>query len=114
MGTTAGEYHKAIEYLYSLQKFGIKFGLSKTSNLLKSFGNPHEGRKYVHVAGTNGKGSIASALATILHLSGCNVGLYTSPHLVKFNERICINGRPISVFWVGLLILDPRIEQRIR
>lgn len=82
--------------MYGLRRFGIKLGLSTIRGILKGLGNPHDRIAFIHVAGTNGKGSIASALATILHLSGYSVGLYTSPHLVKFNERIWINGRPIS------------------
>jgi len=82
--------------MYSLRRFGIKLGLSTISEILKGLGNPQDSIASIHVAGTNGKGSIASALATILHLSGYNVGLYTSPHLVKFNERIWINGLAIS------------------
>ena len=82
--------------MYSLRRFGIKLELATIRAILKGLGNPQDGIAFIHVAGTNGKGSIASALATILHLSGLNVGLYTSPHLVRFNERICINGLPIS------------------
>lgn len=82
--------------MYGLRRFGIKLGLSTIQGILKGLGNPQNRMAFIHVAGTNGKGSVASALATILHLAGYNVGLYTSPHLVKFNERICINGLPIS------------------
>ncbi len=89
-------YVQAISYLYSLQKYGIKFGLSKTANLLKAFGNPHKGQRYIHIAGTNGKGSVASMLASILKESGLKVGFYSSPHLVRFTERFQINGEEIS------------------
>ena len=82
--------------MYSLRRFGIKLELATIRAILEGLGNPQDRIAFIHVAGTNGKGSIASALATILHLSGFNVGLYTSPHLVKFNERIWINGLPIS------------------
>jgi dihydrofolate synthase/folylpolyglutamate synthase len=88
-------YAEAVEYLYSLQKYGIKFGLSKTSNLLKAFGNPHRGRRYVHIAGTNGKGSVAAMVESILRMSGLKVGFYSSPHLVRFTERFRINGEEI-------------------
>jgi len=88
-------YQDEIGYLYSLQKFGIKFGLSKTSNLLKTFGNPHEGQKYVHIGGTNGKGSVSTFIASILKESGLKVGFYSSPHLVRFTERFKINGEEI-------------------
>jgi len=82
--------------MYSLRRFGIVLGLDVIAALLDGLGNPHRGFKSIHVAGTNGKGSVCSALATILRAAGCRVGLYTSPHLVKFNERICIEGQPIS------------------
>ena len=84
-------YQEAVRYLYSLQKYGIKFGLSKTSNLLKALGNPHKGQKYIHIGGTNGKGSVAAFMASILEETGLRVGLYTSPHLVRFTERFRIN-----------------------
>jgi dihydrofolate synthase/folylpolyglutamate synthase len=85
-------YKEAIQYLYGLQKYGIKFGLSKTANLLKAFDNPHRGQKYIHIAGTNGKGSVAAMMESILHKSGLRVGFYSSPHLVRFTERFRING----------------------
>jgi len=88
-------YQEGIEYLYNLQKYGIKFGLSKTSNLMKAFGNPHKGRKYIHIAGTNGKGSVAAFVASILKHAGIKVGLYSSPHLVRFTERFRINDEEI-------------------
>ena len=89
-------YNSAIRYLFNLQKFGIKFGLSKTENLLKAFGNPHLGQNYIHIAGTNGKGSVAAFMASILQEAGYKVGLYVSPHLVRFTERFRINGTEIS------------------
>ena len=89
-------YEDAIKYLYGLQKYGIKFGLSKTENLMAGVGNPHEGKAYIHIAGTNGKGSIAAFLNAVLGEAGYKVGLYTSPHLVRFTERFKINGREIS------------------
>ena len=82
--------------MYGLRRFGIILGLSTIKSILKGLGNPQDNFASIHVAGTNGKGSIASAIASILQLSGYKVGLYTSPHLVKFNERICINNRPVS------------------
>lgn len=85
-----------LEYLYGLQKFGMKLGLRNIRLLLRSIGNPHESFPSVHIAGTNGKGSTASMIAAVLTASGYRVGLYTSPHLVRFNERIRINGRMIS------------------
>jgi dihydrofolate synthase/folylpolyglutamate synthase len=89
-------YEEAIDYLFGLQKYGIKFGLNKTSNLLEAFGNPHHGQKYIHIAGSNGKGSVAAMVETILIKSGLKVGLYSSPHLVRFTERFRINGCEMS------------------
>jgi dihydrofolate synthase/folylpolyglutamate synthase len=82
--------------MYGLRRFGIKLGLGTIRNILKSLGNPQDNFESIHVAGTNGKGSVASALASILQTSGYRVGLYTSPHLIRFNERIRINHRQIS------------------
>ena len=82
--------------MFALRRFGIKLGLSTIKNILKGLGNPQHRFQSVHVAGTNGKGSIASALASILYMSGYRVGLYTSPHLVRFNERIRVNLSPIT------------------
>ena len=84
-------YEEALSRLYSLQKYGIKFGLSKTSNLLRAFGDPHRGQHYIHIAGTNGKGSVGAMLESILLKSGLKVGFYTSPHLVSLTERFRIN-----------------------
>jgi dihydrofolate synthase / folylpolyglutamate synthase len=89
-------YKQAVEYLYGLQKFGIKFGLSKTSNILKALSNPHKGQMYIHVAGTNGKGSVSAMLESILMKAGLKVGFYSSPHLVRFTERFRINRKEIS------------------
>jgi dihydrofolate synthase/folylpolyglutamate synthase len=86
-------YKEAVQYLYGLQKYGIKFGLSKTSNLLKAFGNPHRGQKYIHIGGSNGKGSVAAMVESVLMKSGLKVGFYSSPHLVRFTERFRINGQ---------------------
>ncbi|NOY68673.1 MAG: bifunctional folylpolyglutamate synthase/dihydrofolate synthase [Deltaproteobacteria bacterium] len=82
--------------MYALRRFGIKLGLDVIGNILSGLGNPHLCFSAIHIAGTNGKGSIASALASILNAAGHKVGLYTSPHLVRFNERICINNRQVS------------------
>jgi dihydrofolate synthase/folylpolyglutamate synthase len=89
------DYDSAIEYLYSLELFGIKLGLDNVSRLLQRLGNPHTDKKFIHVAGTNGKGSVCAMLASILKEAGYNVGLYTSPHLSSFRERIQLNGEKI-------------------
>ncbi len=90
------DYQGELDFLYSLQKFGIKLGLSATANLLQGLGNPQSGRPCIHIAGTNGKGSVAVFLSAILQRSGYTVGLYTSPHLVRFSERFQINSREIE------------------
>ncbi len=82
--------------LYRLRRFGIKLGLASISRLMRGLGNPQDRFSSIHIAGTNGKGSIAAFLSSVLAQGGYKVGLYTSPHLVRFNERIQINGRPIS------------------
>lgn len=96
-------YKESISYLYGLQKFGIKFGLENISRLLSSLGNPHRRQTFIHVAGTNGKGSTAAFLASILTEAGYTTGLYTSPHLVSFTERIQVNHRQISTDAVARL-----------
>jgi len=83
-------------FLDKLADFGIKLGLDKTLFLLSKFGNPHHRFPSVLIAGTNGKGSVAKTLATILKEAGIPCGLYTSPHLVDVRERISFNGRPIG------------------
>ncbi len=89
------DFQKALDYLYGLQKFGIKFGLNCTENLLARVGNPHGKLRCIHIAGTNGKGSTAAILSRILARHGLKVGLYTSPHLVRFTERFRINDEEI-------------------
>ncbi|MBI3194927.1 MAG: bifunctional folylpolyglutamate synthase/dihydrofolate synthase [Ignavibacteriae bacterium] len=85
-----------IEFLYSLQQFGIKLGLRNIQLLLEFLGNPERKFPCIHIAGTNGKGSTSAMLAAILTASGYRTGLYTSPHLVEFNERIRIDGEKIT------------------
>ena len=91
-----GRYQACLDTMYQLRRFGIILGLDTIQYILKGLNDPHKRFKSIHIAGTNGKGSVASALAKILQLAGYKVGLYTSPHLVRFNERICINSQPIS------------------
>jgi len=89
-------YQKTIAYLYGLQRFGIKFGITNISNLLALLNNPQRNLTCIHIGGTNGKGSTAAFLASILSKAGYKVGLYTSPHLTSFTERIKINNHEIS------------------
>ena len=84
--------NSTLAYLYKLHNRGIKLGLSNINNFLAECTNPEKDFKTVHIAGTNGKGSTASITAKILQNSGFTVGLYTSPHLINFNERIRVNG----------------------
>ncbi|MCK9420911.1 MAG: bifunctional folylpolyglutamate synthase/dihydrofolate synthase [Nitrospirae bacterium] len=84
-------YRETIDYLYALQKHGIKLALSNSFALMSLMGDPHRKFRSVHVAGTNGKGSTSSFIASMLQAGGYRVGLYTSPHLVSFAERIRIN-----------------------
>ena len=96
MATNSEHYENTIEYLYSLQKHGIKLGLSNTRALMHILGEPHKTFRSIHIAGTNGKGSTASMIASILKESGFRTGLFTSPHLVSFTERIRINNSQIT------------------
>jgi len=96
-------YEKALQYLYDrlpmfskLGKDAIKKDLTNIRKLSEAIGNPHHNFKSIHIAGTNGKGSTSHMLAAILQNAGYKVGLYTSPHLVDFRERIKINGEPVS------------------
>ncbi|MEW6067882.1 MAG: folylpolyglutamate synthase/dihydrofolate synthase family protein [Nitrospirota bacterium] len=89
-------YSGIINYLYNLQKHGIKLGLENINRLMSGLGSPHKSFPSVHVAGTNGKGSTSAIVASILRSAGLNVGLFTSPHLVSFTERIKINDEQIT------------------
>ncbi len=93
---TNQQLNTELEYLYGLERFGIKLGLAVMQQLLAALGNPHQAFKSVHITGTNGKGSTASFIEHVLRETGCNVGVYTSPHLYRFNERVRINGQAIA------------------
>ncbi|MCI7269413.1 MAG: bifunctional folylpolyglutamate synthase/dihydrofolate synthase [Prevotella sp.] len=108
-------YDQTIEYLYSstpvFERVGAsayKEGLSNTIALDDHLGNPHRRYKTIHVAGTNGKGSTSHTLAAILQKAGYKVGLYTSPHLVDFRERIRVNGVAVSEEYVVDFVKDNR------
>jgi dihydrofolate synthase/folylpolyglutamate synthase len=88
--------HETVEWLYALQHFGIKLGLDNIRALLRELGHPEKALKCVHVAGTNGKGSVAAMIDAMLESSGVRSGLFTSPHLVRPNERIRIAGEDID------------------
>ncbi|MCJ2556790.1 MAG: bifunctional folylpolyglutamate synthase/dihydrofolate synthase [Candidatus Thermoplasmatota archaeon] len=90
------EYDEALRWLFKLQRFGVKLGLDNVRELLSHLGDPHEKFRSVHVAGTNGKGSVCTFLSSALKEAGYKVGMYTSPHVVRYNERMQINGEEIS------------------
>jgi len=83
MNTTNDFYKESVSWLFGLQKYGIKFGLSKTTNLLQAFGNPHRNQHYIHIAGTNGKGSVGAILESVLMQAGLKVGFL---HLTPFSQ----------------------------
>ena len=89
-------YESAMEYIHAVQWAGHKPGLTRTRTLLAALGDPHKDLKFIHVAGTNGKGSTAAMLASCLQAAGCRVGLYTSPFINRFNERIQVDGVQIG------------------
>ncbi len=89
-------YRKALEYIHSTDWRGSRPGLSRITELCGKLGDPQDHLKFIHVAGTNGKGSVSAMTAAILRAAGYRVGLFTSPYVERFNERIMLNGRPIS------------------
>jgi dihydrofolate synthase/folylpolyglutamate synthase len=99
---------QATAWVFDLQKFGIKFGLSSTLRLLARLGLPYQEGRYVHIAGTNGKGSVAAMLSAILTRAGYPVGLYTSPHLVSFQERYRLRDQEVSADRLLALINEVR------
>jgi dihydrofolate synthase/folylpolyglutamate synthase len=92
---------ESLNKLFALHTFGVKLGLENIRKFLDHIGNPQEKLKTIHIAGSNGKGSTSSFIASILMEQGYLVGLYTSPHFVKFNERISINGKMIPDDYVA-------------
>ncbi len=106
-------YAEAIQFLYGLQLFGANFGLQRVEKLTALVGHPEKKLRFIHVAGTNGKGSTCAMLESIYRASGLRVGLFTSPHLVSFRERIQINRQLISQTDVTRLIteIQPLLKQ---
>ena len=106
-------YEQALDFLFP-RTTTIKFGLATTRALLRSLGNPHEVMPTIHIGGTNGKGSVSTLVASALAEAGWRVGLYTSPHLVSFRERMRVDGVPISEAAVAMWTdrLRPLILQR--
>jgi len=87
---------ETLEYIHSVKWQGSKPGLERTGELLKALGSPEKQLKFVHVAGTNGKGSTSACIATVLEKAGYKTGLYISPYVLRFNERIQVNGKHIT------------------
>ena len=85
-----------LEYIHHVKWVGAKPGLERTRELLEKLGNPEKSLKFVHIAGTNGKGSTAAMISSVLKTAGYRTGLYTSPFIIRFNERMQINGESIS------------------
>ena len=109
--TAFADLARAQAWVFDLQKYGIKFGLSSTLSLLARLGVPYEQGRYLHLAGTNGKGSVAAMLSAILTRAGYPVGLFTSPHLVRFEERFRLRDEDITA--AGLLHLINRVREAV-
>jgi dihydrofolate synthase/folylpolyglutamate synthase len=110
-----GLYAATLEYLYGLNRFGIEPGLDRIRALLNFLGDPHDQLDVVHVGGTNGKGSTSAIIERLLREAGHTTGLFTSPHLQSFRERIRHCGRPISEEAVaeGIALLRQAAERRV-
>ena len=106
-------YAEAIQFLYGLQLFGANFGLERADRLAALAGNPQAKLRFIHVAGTNGKGSTCAMLESIYRTAGLRVGLFTSPHLVSFRERIQVNRQLISETEIVRLVaeIEPLLKQ---
>ena len=107
-GQTVMTYAEAVQFLYGLRLFGAKFGLENTFKLAACAGNPQDNLRFIHVAGTNGKGSTCAMLESIYRAAGLRVGLFTSPHLVSFRERIQVNRQLIPEADVTRLVGELR------
>src|SRR5256886_16475596 len=105
-------YPEAIQFLYDLRLFGLKLGLENTFKLAALAGNPQKKLRFIHVAGTNGKGSTCAMLESIYRTAGLRVGLFISPHLVSFRERIQVNRELISEEDVVRLVTERRGQSK--
>lgn len=108
-------FEEALEFLRNLTKFGFNFGLGRIEELLRRLGDPHKALKVIHVGGTNGKGSTATMISSILQAGGYNAGIFTSPHLHSYCERYRINGEQISEDRIAELLtrLRPHLEKMV-
>ena len=100
------DYKEALDYISGLRWYGSRPGLERVGALLEKLGDPQKGLKYVHIAGTNGKGSCAAMTASVLKAAGYRTGLFTSPYLARFNERMQLNGRPIGDDTLAALVTE--------
>jgi dihydrofolate synthase/folylpolyglutamate synthase len=101
-------YSAALKFVLDREHFGMKLGLENISRFLDRIGSPHNRYPSVHIAGTNGKGSTASYIESILRHAGYKTGIFTSPHLIDFRERIKVDGRPISKKYVTDFVREYR------
>lgn len=99
-------FKESIPYLFNLERAGIKYDLKNIRSLLKYLDNPQNKFKSIHIAGTNGKGSVSSMLNSVLIEKGFKTGLYTSPHLIDFRERILVNGKPVTKKFILKIVND--------
>jgi len=106
------KFHDAANFLYDLRRFGPRPGVESTADLLSELGDPHEGLACVQIAGSNGKGSTARMVESVLRDAGLSVGLFTSPHLEDLRERIRVDGRKIQTAAVAEFVDD--IEEYVR
>ena len=89
-------YEEALDYISSVSWQGSRPGLERISAMMETLGNVQDGLKFVHIAGTNGKGSVSAMLSAVLTAAGYRTGLFISPYIMRFNERMQINGQAIS------------------
>lgn len=108
-------YNETLDYIKNLTKFGINLGLGRIEALLERLGNPERSLKIVHIGGTNGKGSTTAILRSILQHAGYRVGMFISPHLDDYRERITINGRMISEHDIidNIRIIKPHLDEMV-
>ena len=95
-GSSSSRYREALAWLFNTQRFGIKLGLENSRRLLQGLGLPSPDERIIHVAGTNGKGSVCALLDSLCRAAGYRTALFTSPHLITFRERIRVDGEMIS------------------
>ncbi|MDH3485871.1 MAG: bifunctional folylpolyglutamate synthase/dihydrofolate synthase, partial [Myxococcales bacterium] len=106
-------YQEALSWLYGLESRGIKLGLDRMAKAAKIRGNPERGLCHVHVAGSNGKGSVTTMIEAVLRAAGYRTGQFTSPHLQRFVERVRIDGRPIREREAAERLEDLRADSRL-